>query len=83
MSKGQVLDFRLSEQESGKRLSNVLCIRFAPNRKLLDYLVRSRQHVRRNRQTDLLGRRETDPRGTSSIDLTVARATDYNLGCHG
>src|SRR6266849_4423130 len=56
-----ILDFRLSEKESSHRTQDLLFILFAPNRKsaienrkLLDHLIRPREHVRRNRETDLL-----------------------------
>ena len=41
-------------------LSIVLCTVISPSTCLLDHFIRPRQHVRRNRQADLLGRFQID-----------------------
>src|SRR6266542_5148248 len=62
LSSGQVLDCRLSEEEFGHRIQDRPIMLFSLNRKsaienlkLFNDLVRPRQHVRRDRQADLLG----------------------------
>jgi hypothetical protein len=56
-----ILDFRLSEKESSHRTQIFPFILFAPNRKskMSSYdPIRPRQHIGRNRQTDVLGCRD-------------------------
>jgi len=67
MPKGQVLDFRLSEEEFGHRIQDRSIMLFSfnlksaiENLKSLDDFVRSHEHVPRNRQANLLGRFEIE-----------------------
>src|SRR3990167_4905063 len=62
-----ILDFRLSEQESKNRFQKVLFMQFLQSKienrksKMSFYdSVRPRQHIWRNRETDLLGRFQID-----------------------
>ena len=81
---GHALDFRLSENESSHRTQDLLFILFAPvenrqseiigNLKSLDDFIRSRQHLLRNRQTDLLSGFEIDD------ELELLRLLDGQVG---
>src|SRR5262249_58301526 len=75
-----IFDFRWSDKESINRIQDRAIMYFSLNRKsaieklkLLNDPIRLREHLRRNRQADLLGRLEIDD------DLELRRLLDRNI----